>query len=179
MNIDDKELIEKLQVNPEKGFRMLMTKYQEAVYWRIRRLVASHADAQDASQDTFVRVYRSFGQYRGDSSLRSWIYRIATREALRIISKRRQEEVSMESETTGVRLLAADNYVDYSDLEAVRLQKAILSLPQKQRIAFTMRYYDNLDFSDIAKVTGSSAASAKVNYHVAKNKIISYMTSTD
>ena len=121
MNQDDNELIEKLQVNPEKGFRMLMTKYQEAVYWHIRRLVVSHADAQDASQDTFVRVYRSFGQYRGDCSLRSWIYRIATREALRIISKRRQEEVSMESETTGVRLLAADNYDELGFDEIARV----------------------------------------------------------
>mgnify|MGYP003468450246 FL=1 len=179
MNIDDKELIEKLQVNPEKGFRMLMTKYQEAVYWHIRRLVVSHADAQDASQDTFVRVYRSFGQYRGDSSLRSWIYRIATREALRIISKRRQEEVSMESETTGVRLLAADNYVDYADQVAVQLQQAILSLPPKQQLAFNMRYYDELGFDEIARVADSTPTSIKASYHIAKEKIIKYMNSND
>ena len=179
MNIDDKELIEKLQVNPEKGFRMLMTKYQEAVYWHIRRLVVSHADAQDASQDTFVRVYRSFGQYRGDCSLRSWIYRIATREALRIISKRRQEEVSMESVTTGVRLLAADNYVDYADQVAVKLQQAILSLPPKQQLAFNMRYYDELGFDEIARVADSTPTSIKASYHIAKEKIIKYMNSND
>lgn len=179
MNIDDKELIEQLQVNPEKGFRMLMTKYQEAVYWHIRRLVVSHADAQDASQDTFVRVYRSFGQYRGDSSLRCWIYRIATNEALRILGKRRQEVVSMEAETTGVALLAADNYIDYGDKVAVKLQKAILSLPPKQQLAFNMRYYDELGFDEIARVADSTPTSIKACYHVAKEKIIKYMNSND
>lgn len=119
MRADDKDIVETLKAFPENGFRMLMAKYQEAVYWHIRRLVVSHDDAQDASQETFVRIYRSFDQYRGDSSLRSWIYRIATNEALRIIGKRRQEVVSMEAETTGVALLAADNYIDYGDKVAV------------------------------------------------------------
>ena len=77
MRADDKDIVETLKACPENGFRMLMAKYQEAVYWHIRRLVVSHDDAQDASQETFVRIYRSFDQYRGDSSLRSWIYRIA------------------------------------------------------------------------------------------------------
>ena len=99
MRADDKDIVETLKACPENGFRMLMAKYQEAVYWHIRRLVVSHDDAQDASQETFVRIYRSFDQYRGDSSLRCWIYRIATNEALRIIGKRRQEVVSMEAET--------------------------------------------------------------------------------
>ena len=88
MRADDKDIVETLKACPENGFRMLMAKYQEAVYWHIRRLVVSHDDAQDASQETFVRIYRSFDQYRGDSSLRSWIYRIATNEALRIIDRK-------------------------------------------------------------------------------------------
>ena len=93
MSINDNGIVDTLKECPENGFRMLMMKYQEPVYWHIRRLVVSHDDAQDASQETFVRIYRSFGNYRGDCSLRSWIYRIATNEALRIISKRRQEVV--------------------------------------------------------------------------------------
>ena len=126
--------MEALKEKPQNGFRMLMAKYQENVYWHIRRLVVSHDDAQDASQETFVRIYRSFGNYRGDCSLRSWIYRIATNEALRIISKRRQEVVSIESETTGVNLIQGDDYIDFDDKVAVKLQKAILSLPPKQQI---------------------------------------------
>lgn len=109
MSINDNGIMEALKEKPQNGFRMLMAKYQENVYWHIRRLVVSHDDAQDTSQETFVRIYRSFGNYRGDCSLRSWIYRIATNEALRIISKRRQEVVSIESETTGVNLIQEYN----------------------------------------------------------------------
>jgi RNA polymerase sigma-70 factor (ECF subfamily) len=126
-----------------------------------------------------VRIYRSFNQYRGDCSLRSWIYRIATNEALRLISKRKQEEVSLESDSTGVSLIPADNYIDFDDKVAVKLQKAILSLPPKQQLAFNMRYYDELGFDEIAKVADSTPASIKASYHVAKEKIIKYMNSND
>ena len=179
MSINDNGIVETLRDNPQNGFRMLMTKYQEAVYWHIRRLVVSHDDAQDASQETFVRIYRSFNQYRGDCSLKSWIYRIATNEALRLISKRRQEEVSIESEATGVNLIMADNYIDYEDKVAVKLQKAILSLPPKQQLAFNLRYYDELSFDEIARVADSTPTSIKASYHVAKEKIIKYMNSND
>lgn len=101
MATDDKEIINLIGRDPNGGFRQLMGKYQEAVYWHVRRMVVSHDDAQDAAQETFVRVYRSLRNYRGECSLRSWIYRIATNEALRVISNRRQEMVSLDSESTG------------------------------------------------------------------------------
>ena len=173
----NEDITKLLPHDSDKVFRMLFDNYKEPLYWHIRRLVVSHADAQDALQNTFVRIYRSLGSLINADSLVAWIYRIATNEALRVVKD--ESHILSRLDEPEACEVKADNYVDYSDLEAVRLQKAILSLPQKQRIAFTMRYYDNLDFSDIAKVTGSSAASAKVNYHVAKNKIISYMTSTD
>ena len=158
---------------------MLMMKYQESLYWHIRRLVVSHDDAQDAAQETFVRIYRSFDQYRGDCSFRSWIYRIATNEALRIISKRRQEVVSLESAATGVQFIAGDNYIDYDDKVAVKLQKAILTLPPKQQLAFNLRYYDELAFDEIARIADSTPSSIKASYHVAKEKIVKYMNSND
>ena len=179
MGINDNGIVETLKQSPENGFRMLMAKYQESVYWHIRRLVVSHDDAQDASQETFVRIYRSLGNYRGDCSLRSWIYRIATNEALRLISKRRQETVSLDSLTTGVDIIAADNYIDYADKLAVKLQKAILTLPPKQQLAFNLRYYDELGFDEIAKIADSTATSIKASYHGAKEKIIKYMNSND
>ena len=179
MGINDNGIVETLKQSPEDGFRMLMAKYQESVYWHIRRLVVSHDDAQDASQETFVRIYRSLGNYRGDSSLRSWIYRIATNEALRIISKRKQEVVSIESQQTGVNLIMADNYIDYDDKVAVKLQKAILSLPPKQQLAFNLRYYDDLGFDEIARIADSTPTSIKASYHVAKEKIIKFMNSND
>ena len=175
MTTHDKEIIEALERNREIGFRMLLAKYQEPIYWHIRRLVDSHEDAQDASQETFVRLFRSLDQYRGDCSFRSWIYRIATNEALRLIGKRRQEEVSIDSESTGVSLIAADNYIDYDDKVAVELQKAILRLPPKQQLAFNLRYYDELGYDEIAKIAGSTATSIKASYHAAKEKIIKYI----
>lgn len=179
MSINDNGIMEALKENPQNGFRMLMAKYQESVYWHIRRLVVSHDDAQDASQETFVRIYRSFDQYRGDCSFRSWIYRIATNEALRIISKRRQEVISLESAATGVQFIAGDNYIDYDDKVAVKLQKAILTLPPKQQLAFNLRYYDELSFEEIARIADSTPTSIKASYHVAKEKIIKYMNSND
>lgn len=179
MGINDNGIVETLKQSPENGFRMLMAKYQESVYWHIRRLVVSHDDAQDASQETFVGIYRSLGNYRGDCSLRSWIYRIATNEALRLIGKRKQEVVSMDSQQTGVNLIMADNYIDYDDKVAVKLQKAILSLPPKQQLAFNLRYYDDLGFDEIAKIADSTPTSIKASYHVAKEKIIKFMNSND
>ena len=179
MTTNDKEIIETLNESREMGFKMLLNKYQEPVYWHIRRLVVSHDDAQDATQETFVRMFRSLGQFRGDSSLRTWLYRIATNEALRLISKRREETVSLDDISTGVSLIAADNYVDYADKLAVKLQKAILSLPPKQQLAFNLRYYDELAFDEIAKIADSTATSIKASYHIAKEKIIKYMNSND
>ena len=179
MSINDNGIIDTLKESPERGFRMLMMKYQEPLYWHIRRLVVSHDDAQDAAQETFVRIYRSFDQYRGDCSFRSWIYRIATNEALRIISKRRQEVVSLESAATGVQFIAGDNYIDYDDKVAVKLQRAILTLPPKQQLAFNMRYYDELAFDEIARIADSTPSSIKASYHVAKEKIVKYMNSND
>ena len=179
MSINDNGIIDTLKESPERGFRMPMMKYQEPLYWHIRRLVVSHDDAQDAAQETFVRIYRSFDQYRGDCSFRSWIYRIATNEALRIISKRRQEVVSLESAATGVQFIAGDNYIDYDDKVAVKLQKAILTLPPKQQLAFNLRYYDELAFDEIARIADSTPSSIKASYHVAKEKIVKYMNSND
>ena len=179
MSINDNAIIDTLKESPERGFRMLMMKYQEPRYWHIRRLVVSHDDAQDAAQETFVRIYRSFDQYRGDCSFRSWIYRIATNEALRIISKRRQEVVSLESAATGVNLIQGDNYIDFDDKVAVKLQKAILTLPPKQQLAFNLRYYDELSFEEIARIADSTPTSIKASYHVAKEKIVKYMNSND
>ena len=179
MSINDNGIIDTLKESPERGFRMLMMKYQEPLYWHIRRLVVSHDDAQDAAQETFVRIYRSFDQYRGDCSFRSWIYRIATNEALRIIRKRRQEVVSLETAATGVQFIAGDNYIDYDDKVAVKLQKAILTLPPKQQLAFNLRYYDELAFDEIARIADSTPSSIKASYHVAKEKIVKYMNSND
>ena len=177
MGVGDTDIMQAIKGRLEEGFRMLMAKFKEPVYWHIRRLVVSHDDAQDATQETFVRVFRSFSQFRGDCSFTSWIYRIATHEAFRIIDQRKTDECSLENTIENAGTILADNYVDYSDLEAVKLQKAILSLPPKQQLAFNLRYYDDLEYDEIAEIMESTTANVKMNYHLAKDKIIKYMNS--
>lgn len=177
MMIEDKDIVRAIRENRERGFRLMMQKYKHPIYWHVRRLVVAHDDAQDATQEAFIRASRSFDKFRDDNSFRGWLFRIATNEALRLIEARRQGQVSLEEDENGVNRMAADNYVDYTDLEAVKLQKAILSLPAKQQAVFNLRYYDELSYEEIAEAIASTASAAKANYHVAKEKIIKYMNS--
>ncbi len=179
MTIDDKDIIQAIREKSERGFRLLMQKYKQPIYWHIRRLVVAHDDAQDATQETFIRIFRSFDKFRDANSFRGWIFRIATNEALRLVDARKQGQVSLDEEENGANRIMAGDYVDYTDLEAVKLQKAILSLPTKQQAAFNLRYYDELSYEEIAEATGSTATSVKANFHIAKEKIIKYMNSTD
>ncbi len=177
MQTDDAYIYKAMQESPEKGLRLIMDKYGETVYWHTRRLLVSHDDAQDATQETFVKVFRSFASLKEPSAMRSWIYRIATNEALRLIDKNKTPRELLESIDDGKADVAADSYTDYTDLEAVKLQKAILSLPAKQQAVFNMRYYDDMDYRQIAEATGTTLSTVKVNYHLAKEKIIKYMNS--
>ena len=176
----DQEIIVAIKEDSQRGFGLLMASYMKPVYWHIRRMVVAHADAQDVMQETFVRVFRSFDQYKEDQRLNAWIFGIATNEALRFLGKSKGKSLlSLEDTSEDLFSLKADEYVDYSDVEAKKIKKAILSLPAKQQIAFNLRYYNELSYDDIALITGSTAANVKANYHNAKEKIVNYMKSND
>ena len=177
MPIDNNDIINAIKTNPEQGFRELMSRFKEPVYWHIRRLVVAHEDAQDAAQETFVRIYRSLDQYSGERSFSAWIYRIATNEALRVIERNNRRAFQALDETTAD--FTADAYIDYTDVEAVKLQRAIHTLPTKQQVAFNLRYYDEMSYEEIAEVTGSTASAIKSNYHLAKERIFEYLRSND
>lgn len=179
MPIDDNDIYTSMRRNPESGIRMVMRKYGEPVYWHARRLLVSHDDAQDAVQETFIKVYRSFHSLKEAKALRSWIYRIATNEALRFIERNKTPRLLTESIDDSATDIAAADYTDYTDLEAVKLQKAILSLPPKQQATFNMRYYDEMEYQQIAEAMETTVSTVKVNYHLAKEKIIKYMNSND
>ncbi len=179
MPIDDNDIYTSMRRNPESGIRMVMQKYGEPVYWHARRLLVSHDDAQDAVQETFIKVYRSFHSLKEAKALRSWIYRIATNEALRFIERNKTPRLLTESIDDSATDIAAADYTDYTDLEAVKLQKAILSLPPKQQAVFNMRYYDEMEYQQIAEAMETTVSTVKVNYHLAKEKIIKYMNSND
>ena len=179
MQIDDNDIYTSMRRNPESGIRMVMQKYGEPVYWHARRLLVSHDDAQDAVQETFIKVYRSFHSLKEAKALRSWIYRIATNEALRFIERNKTPRLLTESIDDSATDIATADYTDYTDLEAVKLQKAILSLPPKQQATFNMRYYDEMEYQQIAEAMETTVSTVKVNYHLAKEKIIKYMNSND
>ena len=163
--------------DPKKGFKMLMDKFQEPIYYYIRRLVVSHEDAEDVLQEVFIRVFRHIDQFREESSLSTWMYRIATNESLRLLNSRKDEGVvsaeDVREELMGK--LKASDYIDYENELAVKFQEAILSLPEKQRLVFNLRYYDELEYEEIARVLDSKVDTLKVNYHYAKEKIKEYI----
>lgn len=174
---DEKEIKDLCARDLRKGIKMLMDRYQEPLYNHIRRLLVSHEDTQDALQETFVRVFRSWNTFRGDSALSTWIYRIATNESLRILNAKKNEENlsddEMQQELIGK--LKTSEYIDYDDAMAVKFQEAIISLPEKQRLVFNFRYYDELSYEEIAKILDTKVETLKVNYHYAKEKIKDYI----
>lgn len=175
LNKEDVQIIQAIRSGTEEGYRLLMQKYQRPVYWHIRRLVVIHDDAQDATQETFIRIFRSFAQFQETASFKAWIFRIATNEALRLLGQRKQEIVSLDDDNTEVNILTADGYIDYNNLEAITLQKAILSLPTKQQLAFNLRYYNEMSYKEIAEAIGANTFSVKMNYHLAKERIIKFI----
>ena len=159
----------------ERGFRLLMKQYGETLYWHIRRIVVSHDDAEDALQETCIKIFSSIDQFRGEGKLTTWIYSIATREALTLL--RRQTHLFQSIDSLGSTLsnrLEAETPMD-SNATEVLFQKALITLPTQQRIAFNLRYYDELSYDEIARITGKNVNTLKTNYHFAQEKIKKYI----
>lgn len=175
--INENKIRQIYKSNREQGFQLLVECFQEPIYYYIRRLVVLHEDAEDVLQEVFIQVYRHWEQFRCESSLSTWIYRIATNESLRLLnSRKRRETVSTEDiQESLISSLKASDYVDYENELAVKFQEAILRLPEKQRLIFNLRYYDELDYEEIARILDGKADTLKVNYHYAKEKIKEYI----
>lgn len=158
-----------------EGFRLLMKRYGRKLYWHIRRIVVGHDDAEDALQETCVKILGSIDSFRGDGDLLAWLYRIATNEALRLLRKKTRLFESLDS--LGEMLsekIEAETTLD-ADAVEVLFQKALLTLPTQQRIAFNLRYYDELSYDEIAEITGKNVGTLKTNYHYAAEKIKKYI----
>ena len=171
---DAEKLIAQLKSNAVEAFDRLIELYGDRLYWHIRRVVVQHEDAEDVLQETFARSYLSIGEFRGEneSSLIAWLYRIATSLAIKELRKKKRGVFSSLDSVRGTLLATFEQELDPSaDEIVVRLQKAILSLPTKQRLVFNMRYYDELSFEQISQATGQSVSTLKTNYHYAVQKI--------
>jgi RNA polymerase sigma-70 factor (ECF subfamily) len=168
------ELIAQLRSNAVEAFDRLIEQYGDRLYWHIRRVVVNHEDAEDVLQETFAKAYTSIADFRGDSesSLTAWLYRIATNVAINVLRRRKKWAFASLDSVRGDLLATFEHEIDPSaDEIVVRLQKAILALPTKQRLVFNMRYYDELSFEQISQATGDSVSTLKTNYHYAVKKV--------
>jgi len=168
----DYDIPEILKTDREKGFRLLVEKYSSRLYWHIRRLVILHEDADDALQNAFINAWRSLGDFRNESSLYTWLYTIATNEALSLINKRKKNAaLSLDDlESHFAHSAEGSSWFD-GDAAEVKLQNAILRLPEKQRIVFNLRYYDELTYEEMSKILNTSVGALKASYHHAVKKI--------
>lgn len=152
-----------------------MDAYQSRLYWHIRRIIVDGDLAQDTLQETFIKAYQNFHQFKNDSQLYTWLYRIATNEALQQINKLKKMQKTDEDPEYHMQNLVADNVGKDAEEIQILLQKAIQSLPEKQKLVFMMRYYDDLPYEEISKIVDMSVGTLKTNYHYAKQKIEDYI----
>ena len=177
MKINETEIIELMssEKTREKGVRSMMDAYQSRLYWHIRRLIVDHDLAQDVLQDTFIKAYQNFHQFKQDSQLYTWLYRIATNESLQQLNKLKKMQKSDEGSDYHLQNLVAENVSAEADEIQILLQKAIQSLPEKQKLVFTLRYYDDLPYEEISKIVDMSVGTLKTNYHYAKQNVEDYI----
>ena len=180
---DEITLIEQLKNvrTKEVAFRKLISQYKERLYWHIRKIVIAHDDADDVLQNTFIKIFKNIEQFKEDSKLYSWMYRIATNESITFINKRAKERNIdiAEIHTELVSNLQSDVYFSGDEIQII-LQKAIATLPQKQQLVFNMKYFDNMKYQEISDILETSVGALKASYFHAVKKIENYIkTHTD
>lgn len=175
---DEKDFIQEL-LNPKTqnaAFQKLLRDYQRPLYNHIRNIVLNHDDADDVLQNTFIKVFKYLKDFKGDSKLFSWMYRIATNEAITFINQkaRRNGTTSEALQTKAIDNLKADVYFDGNEIQ-IKLQKAVANLPEKQQLVFKMKYFEELKYEDMSEILGTSVGALKASYHHAVRKIEDFM----
>lgn len=178
--IDEQELVRQLH-NPataSQAFAVLLKTYSQPVYWQIRKMVANHDDANDLVQNVFLKAWNNLQNFRGDAKLSTWLYKIAINESINFINKEKQRlQLSEDSDDTFLlNNIEADDYFDGDELQA-ELQKAIARLPEKQRLVFNMRYFDEMKYEEMSDILGTSVGALKASYHHAVKKVTDYLLS--
>lgn len=172
--IDEQALVRQLKdkTTQEKAFRILMSQYKERLYWHVRKIVISHDDADDVLQNTFIKIYRSIDKFNSESKIYSWMYRIATNEAITFINKKAKEKKVDISEynLNMIHTLQEDSLYDGNEIQLV-LQQAIATLPKKQQLVFNMKYFDEIKYSDMSEMLETSVGALKASYFHAVKKI--------
>lgn len=172
---EEQELVQKLRnkSTASSAFNTLMRRYGEGLYWQIRKIVLNHDDADDVLQNTFLKAWKNLHNFRGDAKLSTWLYKIAVNESINHVNREKSRlQLTTDAEMADVLTarLEADEYFDGDDLQ-LRLQKAIAALPEKQRLVFTMRYFDEMKYEQMSDILGTSVGALKASYHHAVKKI--------
>ncbi|AWM14854.1 RNA polymerase subunit sigma-70 [Flavobacterium sediminis] len=175
---NEKVFIEAL-LNPktqQNAFRELLHLYQKPLYFHIRNIVLNHDDADDVLQNTFLKIYQNLSNFKGESKLYSWMYRIATNEALNFINqKARKNGTTIEEwQNKAINSLESDTYYDGDEIQ-LKLQKAIADLPEKQQLVFKMKYFQEMKYEEISEIVDTSVGALKASYHIAVKKIEEYL----
>ena len=178
--LDEEQLVSRLH-DPEtqrSAFEDVMRRYSEQLYWQIRRMVLSHDDADDVLQNTFIKAWLNIDSFRGESRISTWLYRIATNETLTFLSKQHtMQMVELDSPEGGpADRLEGDTYFSGNDAQRL-LQEALLTLPDKQRLVFNMKYFQEMKYEEMSQVLGTSVGALKASYHLAVKKIEHFLES--
>ncbi|RYE32124.1 MAG: sigma-70 family RNA polymerase sigma factor [Sphingobacteriaceae bacterium] len=180
--VEDQEILSKFQDEKTRNeaFNLLLKKYQQKIYWHIRRMVINHDDADDLVQEVFIKIWKNLLGFRNDAQLYTWMYRIATNECITFLNRKKLknnipfDDVSYELSES----LTESAYFD-GDKAQRKLQKAILTLPDKQRLVFNMKYYDEMKYEEMSDVLGTSVGALKSSFHLAVKKIEAYLLTED
>lgn len=177
--MEDKELLQKIR-NPETrnyGFNMLVRAYQQRVYWLVRKMVIDHDDADDLTQEIFIKVHKSIDQFREDSQLFTWIYRIATNECLSYLTRKKKRFFIPIEDMSEILTSKLDSsaHVGGDEIQK-KLQKAILTLPDKQRLVFNLKYFEEMPYEEMAGITKTSVGALKASFHHAVKKIEDFLS---
>ena len=177
MILSDSELVEMLREprTRREGFAVLVKQYSEKLYWKVRRIVLSHEDANDVLQNVFIKVWNNLQNFQGKSSLSTWLYRIAINESLDFLRKQKlADKVSADEDVSVASRLMSDEYFDGDEVQA-RLQEAVARLPEVQRMVFNLKYFEEMKYSEISQILNTSEGALKASYHLAVKKITEYL----
>jgi len=165
----------------DEACSLLVKKYQQKIYWHVRRMVIDHDDADDVTQDVFIKVWRNLEKFREDSQLYTWLYRIATNECITFLNKKKQKQnISLDNDSSSYlsETLADTSYFN-GDKAQLKLQQALITLPEKQRLVFNMKYFEDLKYDEISDILGTSVGALKASYHLAVKKIEQFFRTHD
>lgn len=177
MILSDSELVEMLREprTRREGFAVLVKQYSEKLYWKVRRIVLSHEDANDVLQNVFIKVWSNLQNFQGKSSLSTWLYRIAINESLDFLRKQKlADKVSADEDVSVASRLMSDEYFDGDEVQA-RLQEAVARLPEVQRTVFYLKYFEEMKYSEMSQILNTSEGALKASYHLAVKKITEYL----